>query len=301
MIYTITMNPALDYVVDFDTFTIGQVNRVEEEHIFYGGKGINVSVVLKEFGFDSCCLGFISGFTGNEIERGVKEELGLESNFIKVQKGMTRINVKIHSQQETELNGIGPIIEKSDIEKLMNQLEGLKDDDILVLSGSIPASLSNSIYFDILDRLKMKNIKVVVDATGDLLKKTLAYQPFLIKPNNHELAAMFDVELKTIDDIEKYARQLQTMGAKNVLISMAKDGSLLIDEFGKKHQIGVCQGTVKNSVGAGDSMVAGFIAGYLSGYSYEDTLKLATATGGATAFSSGLATQEKIKELLKQL
>lgn len=301
MIYTITMNPALDYVVDFDTFTIGQVNRVEEEHILYGGKGINVSVVLKELGFDSCSLGFISGFTGNEIERGVKEELGLESNFIKVQKGMTRINVKIHSQQETELNGIGPVIEKSDIEKLMNQLEGLKDDDILVLSGSVPASLSNSIYFDILDRLKMKNIKVVVDATGDLLKKTLAYQPFLIKPNNHELAAMFDVELKTIDDIEKYARQLQTMGAKNVLISMAKDGSLLIDEFGKKHQIGVCQGTVKNSVGAGDSMVAGFIAGYLSGYSYEDTLKLATATGGATAFSSGLATQEKIKELLKQL
>lgn len=300
MIYTITMNPALDYVVDLNEFVTGQVNRVEQEHIFYGGKGINVSVVLKELGFESCCLGFVGGFTGDEIERGVKE-LGLKSNFIKVQKGMTRINVKIHSRQETELNGLGPIVEEDDMEKLFEQLDQLHDGDVLILSGSVPACMSKTVYFDILERLKMKNIKVIVDATGDLLKKTLAYHPFLIKPNNHELAELFQVELYSIQDIEKYARKLQDMGAQNVLISMSKDGSLLIDEFGKIHQLGVCQGKVENSVGAGDSMVAGFIAGCLSKMSYKETLKLATATGGATAFSKGLATKEKIDELLKQL
>jgi len=295
------MNPALDYVVDLPEFKTGEVNRAQEEHIFYGGKGINVSVVLKELGFESTCLGFTAGFTGQELERGVKEELGVKTDFIRVDKGMTRINVKIHSHQETELNGLGPIVEQADMEKLFKQLDQLQKDDMLILSGSVPATMSKSIYFDILARLKDRDVKVVVDATGELLSETLKYRPFLIKPNNHELAELFHVTLHTLDDIEFYARKLQAMGAQNVLISMAKDGSLLIDENGQRYQLGVCQGTVKNSVGAGDSMVAGFVAGYLSNMNYLETLKLATASGGATAFSSGLATKQKIDELIKQL
>ena len=301
MIYTLTMNPALDYVADLPSFKLGQVNRTQDENIFYGGKGINVSVVLKELGFESTCLGFIAGFTGNELKRGVKEDLKLDTNFICVEKGMTRINVKIHSDQETELNGMGPIIEQSDILKLFENLNQLQSGDILILSGSVPKTVPQTIYCDILEKLKEKEVKIVVDATGELLINTLKYQPFLIKPNNHELAEIFNVEVKSIEDIGYYARKLQTMGAKNVLISMAKDGSLLIDETGKKHRLGVCQGTVRNSVGAGDSMVAGFVAGYLSNIDYSKILKLATACGGATAFSHGLATKEKIDELIKQL
>ena len=230
MIYTMTMNPALDYVVDLPSFKLGQVNRTEDEHIFYGGKGINVSVVLKELGFESTCLGFIAGFTGDELQRGVKEDLKLNTNFICVEKGMTRINVKIHSDQETELNGMGPVIEQNDIARLFESLNQLQSGDILILSGSVPSTVSKTIYCDILEKLKDKLVKTVVDATGELLIKTLKYQPFLIKPNNHELAEIFNVELKSIEDIEYYARKLQSMGAKNVLISMAKDGSLLIDE-----------------------------------------------------------------------
>lgn len=301
MIYTVTLNPALDYVVDLAEFTVGQVNRAESEHIFYGGKGINVSVVLKELGFESCCLGFVAGFTGQELQRGIQEELGLTTRFISVEKGRTRINIKIHSQQETEVNGLGPIVHMKDIEKLYKQLDHLQENDVLVLSGSVPASIPQSIYCDILERISKKRIKVVVDATGELLKQTLKYHPFLIKPNNHELEELFGVKLKTIDDIEIYARKLQTMGVQNVLISMAKDGSLLIDEKGQTHHLGVCQGTVKNSVGAGDSMVAGFIAGYLSHKNYDEILKLATACGGATAFTSGLATIDTINKLIKQL
>lgn len=301
MIYTITMNPALDYVFDLPNFEISQVNRAKDEHIFYGGKGINVSVVLKELGLESQCLGFIAGFTGQELERGVREELGVSTNFIHVEEGRTRINVKIHSQQETELNGLGPIIKDQDIEKLYQQLDLLQENDILVLSGSVPSTMSKSIYSDILEHLKNKGIQTVIDTTGELLIKTLEYKPFLIKPNNHELSELFGVQLEDIDDIEKYARRLQMLGARNVLISMAKDGALLIDEKGHRHQLDACIGTVKNSVGAGDSMVAGFIAGYLFQMNYEESLKLATAAGGATAFSSGLATKEKIRELLKQL
>lgn len=301
MIYTITMNPALDYVVDLPHFHIGEVNRIEQEHIFFGGKGINVASVLKELGFESTCLGFVAGFSGEELQRGIKEELGLKSQMIQVSQGMTRINVKIHSQQETEINGIGAIVEKSDFEKLLKQIKKMNDEDILVLSGSVPSSLSQNIYCDVLNVIKNRDIITVIDATGQLLLDTLSYRPFLIKPNHHELAQMFNVKLNNLDDIEKYARKLQDMGARNVLISMAKDGSLLIDEHGEKHLMGVCEGEVKNSVGAGDSMVAGFIAGYLSHLTYHEILKLATASGGATAFSSGLATKTKIQELLKQL
>ncbi|WP_455684387.1 1-phosphofructokinase [Thomasclavelia sp.] len=301
MIYTITMNPALDYVVDLPEFKTGEVNRAQEEHIFYGGKGINVSVVLRELGFESTCLGFTAGFTGQELERGIREELGVKTDFIRVNQGMTRINVKVHSDKETELNGLGPIVEQADIEKLFLQLDQLQKGDVLILSGSIPVTMSKAIYYDILARLENKDVEVVVDTTGELLIKTLKYRPFLIKPNNHELAELFNVELASLDDIEFYARKLQEMGAQNVLISMAKDGSLLIDKNGHRHQLGVCQGKVKNSVGAGDSMVAGFVAGYLSNMNHLETLKLATAAGGATAFSSGLATKEKIEELIKQL
>lgn len=243
----------------------------------------------------------IAGFTGDELQRGVKEDLKLNTNFICVEKGMTRINVKIHSDQETELNGMGPVIEQNDIARLFESLNQLQSGDILILSGSVPSTVSKTIYCDILEKLKDKQVKTVVDATGELLIKTLKYQPFLIKPNNHELAEIFNVELKSIEDIEYYAKKLQSMGAKNVLISMAKDGSLLIDETGKKHRLGVCQGIVKNSVGAGDSMVAGFVAGCLLDMDYSQILKLATASGGATAFSHGLATKEKIDELIKQL
>lgn len=301
MIYTVTMNPALDYVVDLPHFNIGDVNRVENEHIFFGGKGINVACVLKELGFESTCLGFTAGFTGQELQRGLKEELKLMSQMIQVNQGMTRINMKIHSQQETEINGLGPIVEKDDFEKLLQQIKNMNDEDILVLSGSVPSSLSQNVYCDLLEVIANRKIKTIVDATGQLLLDTLIYHPFLIKPNNHELAELFHTEIKNIEDIENYARKLQDMGARNVLISMAKDGALLIDENGVKHLQGVCRGEVKNSVGAGDSMVAGFIAGYLSRLDYHETLKLATAAGGATAFSNGLATQAKIYELLKQL
>lgn len=301
MIYTLTMNPALDFVAHLKKFETGTINRIEEKHIYFGGKGINVSSILKELGFKSTCLGFIGGFTGDELKRGVSEELGLKNEFIKVNQGMTRINVKIHSDKETELNDIGVIIEEKEIQALFQQLERLQENDVLVLSGSIPKGVSKSIYRDILEKIQDKHIKVVVDAEGDLLLKTLPYRPFLIKPNNHELEQMFNVSLKTIEDIEYYARKLQEMGAQNVLISMAKEGSLLIDEYGKSHHLGVCKGTVKNSVGAGDSMVAGFIAGCLQKKEYPETLKLATAAGGATAFSDGLATKDKIEEMLKQL
>lgn len=301
MIFTVTLNPALDYVADLPKFETGKVNRVEKEHIFYGGKGINVSAILRELGFESICLGFCAGFTGRELERGVKEELGLKSQFIEVEQGMTRINVKIHSDLESELNGLGPVIEDQDIQKLYQMIDQLQNDDVLILSGSIPKNVSSSIYEDIFKRLEDKNVHIIVDTTGEALLKILKYHPFLIKPNTHELADMFQVEVHHIDDIEYYARQLQAMGARNVLISMAKDGSLLIDENGEKHLMGVCHGTVKNSVGAGDSMVAGFVAGYLSHKDYLETLKLATAAGGATAFSSGLATRQQIEKLLQQL
>lgn len=301
MIYTLTMNPALDYVIQVNHFKTGVVNHTTSEHVYYGGKGINVSVVLRELGFESQCMAFVAGFTGKEIMHGIQEKLQLDADFIEVAQGRTRINVKMFSDEETEINGQGPIVTDADVQKLFHKLDRLEDDDMLVLSGSIPSSMCSTIYRDILAYLSHKNIKVVVDTTGDLLKETLAYRPFLVKPNHHELADLFQVEIQDLSDIEYYARQLQKMGAQNVLISMAKDGSLLIDEYGHSHRLGVCQGTVVNSVGAGDSMVAGFIAGYLSQMNYLETLKLATASGGATAFSSDLASKEKIDELLKQL
>lgn len=299
MVYTVTFNPAIDYVIHMGEVRLGATNRSEGEEMYFGGKGINVSIVLRELGIDSKALGFTAGFTGEAIEKGLTD-MGIDTDFVRLEKGNSRINVKIKSKEETELNGQGPDIGDKAIAALFEKLDRLVDGDSLILAGSIPASLPSDIYERILERLSGKNINVVVDATKDLLLNVLKYKPFLIKPNNHELGEMFGMELKTDEDIEKYARRLQDMGAVNVLISMAGDGAMLIDEFGKTHRCGVCKGTVRNSVGAGDSMVAGFLAGSLNG-DYEYALKLGTAAGGATAFSDGLATNEKISELMETL
>lgn len=299
MVYTVTFNPAIDYVVHTGEMKLGKTNRSEREEIYFGGKGINVSIVLREIGIGSKALGFIAGFTGEAIEKGLVD-MGIDTDFVRLNQGNSRINVKIKSMEETEINGQGPDIDSEAITALFQKLDNIADGDTLILAGSIPSSLPADIYQRILERLSGKKIKAVVDATNELLLNVLQYKPFLVKPNNHELGEMFGVELKNDEDIEKYARKLQEMGAVNVLISMAGDGAMLIDEYGKLHRCGVCKGTVKNSVGAGDSMVAGFTAGSLQG-DYEYALKLGTAAGGATAFLDGLATKEKIEELLKTL
>lgn len=299
MIYTVTFNPAIDYVVKADRIVAGSVNRLKSEEIYFGGKGINVSLVLSELGIKSKALGFIAGFTGKAIEMGIADK-GVETDFVRLNEGFSRINVKVKAEQETELNGQGPKISEEAIKELYEKLEELKDGDTLVLAGSIPAALPSDIYEKILEHLSDRRIKAVVDATKDLLLNVLKYKPFLIKPNNYELGEMFGVKLESIDDIVTYAKKLKDMGAVNVLVSMAGDGAVLIDENGRVHHCGVCKGTVKNSVGAGDSMVAGFIAGSLDG-DYEYALKLGTAAGGATAFSDGLAEKDKVYELLKQL
>ncbi len=299
MVYTVTFNPAVDYIVHTKELRAGATNRSDSEEIYFGGKGINVSIVLSELGVKSKALGFVAGFTGAAIERGVSEK-GIDADFVHLSGGFSRINVKIKSDEETELNGQGPKIPDEAVQQLFAKLDELQDGDTLVLAGSIPSSLPSDIYERILARLSGRKIRAVVDATKDLLVKVLKYQPFLIKPNNFELGEIFGVELHTADEIVKYAEKLHEMGARNVLVSMAGDGAVLLDETGKTHVCGVCRGTVKNSVGAGDSMVAGFIAGCEKA-GYEYALKLGTAAGGATAFSEGLATKEKINELLAQL
>lgn len=299
MVYTVTFNPAIDYVVRTDELIVGRTNRSRSEQMFVGGKGINVSIVLAELGIRSVALGFVAGFTGKAIEDGAAEK-GVETDFVHLESGCSRINVKIKSAEETELNGQGPMIPEKAIDELFAKLDKPEDGDVLVLAGSIPDTLPNDIYEKILARLSGKRIKVIVDATKDLLLNVLKYKPFLIKPNNHELGEMFGRELTTEAEIIEHAQKLREMGAVNVLVSMAGDGAILVDEHGKVHKCGVCKGTVKNSVGAGDSMVAGFITGSADG-DYEYALKLGTATGGATAFSDELAKKEEIFELLKQL
>ena len=299
MVYTVTFNPAIDYIVHTDEMTVGSVNRAKGEEIYFGGKGINVSMVLNELGIKSRALGFVAGFTGSAIEKGVAEK-GIETDFVHLDNGFSRINVKIKSGDETELNGQGPFIDDKSLNELFSKLDKLTEGDTIVLAGSIPASMPSDVYEKILERLSGKNVKAVVDATKDLLMNVLKYKPFLIKPNNHELGEIFGVTLKTNEEIAKYAKKLKDMGARNVLVSMAGDGALLLDENGKTHICGVCKGKVKNSVGAGDSMVAGFIAGSANG-DYEYALKLGTAAGGATAFSEGLAEKEEIYRLLEQL
>lgn len=300
MIYTVTFNPALDYVVKMDSLELGMVNRSTAEAVYYGGKGINVSIVLNNIGVESVALGFIAGFTGREIEDGVKA-MGVTTDFITLADGMSRINVKIKAEKETEINGQGPDIKADELLELFNKLEKLKGGDCLVLAGTIPASLPSDIYEQIMAKLMNKGIDIVVDATKELLLNVLKYHPFLIKPNNHELEEIFGVKLSTDEDIAEYARKLQVMGARNVLISMAGDGAMLITEAGEVLRIGVPKGKVVNSVGAGDSMVAGFTASYLKDHDYMEALKRGTATGSATAFSEGLATADKVEELYRQL
>ncbi len=298
MIYTVTFNPAIDYVMHIDDLHTGKVNRSVREDIFFGGKGINVSVVLAQLGVESIALGFSAGFTGEAIEQGIREQ-GIDSDFVRLDSGNSRINVKIKSAAETEINGQGPEIPSEKIDELFCKLNKIVDGDVIVLAGSIPSSLPDDIYEKILARLSGRRIRIVVDATKELLMNVLKYKPFLIKPNNYELSEIFGRELRSYEEIAEYAMKLQKMGAVNVLVSMAENGALLVDEGGNVHTCGVCKGTVKNSVGAGDSMVAGFIAGCEQ--SYEYALKLGTAAGGATAFSDGLADKETIYELLKQL
>ena len=300
MIYTVTLNPSIDYVIKVDNLTKGKVNRVSEEHVYPGGKGINVTRILKSLDNDNIALGFVSGFTGDYIVNSLKD-LNLKSEFIKVKEGFTRINVKIKSNEETEINGQGPKISEEELKEFYAIIDRLVDGDILILSGSIPSCLDEKLYEKIMERVNSKDIKVVVDATKNLLLNVLKYRPFLIKPNNHELAEMFDVELKSTEDVIFYARKLKEMGAQNVLISIGGNGALLVSEDDEVFISSVAKGEVINSVGAGDSMVAGFVSGYLKTGSYEEALRLGAASGGATAFSSDLASREFIDKLVKEI
>lgn len=301
MIYTVTFNPAIDYVVRLDTpLEVGAVNRAAGEDCVLGGKGINVSGVLAQLGCESTALGFVAGETGAWLERGLAAQ-GIRTDFVHLKQGMTRINVKIKAQAETELNGAGPAIPEQAQRELEQKLDALQAGDILVLAGSIPASLAQDTYERLLARLEGRGVLAVVDATRDLLVNVLRYHPFLIKPNNHELSEIAGRRLTTPDEIADAARTLQQKGARNVLVSMAGDGALLLTETGEVYRIGVPKGKVVNSVGAGDSMVAGFVAGWMQTKDYAYALRLGTACGSATAFSLGLATKEKIETLLNEI
>ena len=300
MIYTVTFNPAIDYVVELVSFNIGEVNRTTREYMNLGGKGVNVSRVLTNLEIPNISLGFIAGFTGEALKTGLGE-MDVKTDFIKLKEGNTRINVNIKGITETDINARGPEISDEAIDELYSKLDNLKDGDILVLAGSIPASLPSDMYERIMSRLYGKGIKFVVDATKDLLMKSLKYEPFLIKPNNHELGEVFGIQLKNDDEIIYYARELKKKGAKNVLVSMAGDGAVLVDENNIAHRIGTPKGKVVNSVGAGDSMVAGFLAGYLENGDYQHALKMGTASGSASAFSEGLATKQEVMDLLKKI
>jgi 1-phosphofructokinase len=299
MIYTVTLNPSIDYVVRLSDLTLGITNRTESEEYYYGGKGINVSCVLAELDLDSTALGFIAGFTGKAIEDGIRNDR-ITTDFIKLSGRISRINVKIKADEETEINGQGPDISDAELNRLIEKLDHIHDGDTLIIAGSIPKTLPDDIYERMLERVKDKDIRIVVDATKKLLVHSLKYKPFLIKPNRQEISEIFDVEVKTEEDTEKYARKLMEMGAQNVLISLGGEGAMLIDEYGNKHKIGVLKEKVINTVGSGDSMVAGFVAGYEKEKSYSYALKLGSACGNATAFLPGLATKEKINEILQK-
>ena len=300
MIYTVTFNPSLDYVVQVEHFQSDAVNRTSEEHVYPGGKGNNVAVIASNLGMKSRALGFKAGFTGAAMEQ-MLQEFGCDTDFIALEEGVTRINVKVKSEDEFEINGQGPRIPEEKIRQLYERLDALGSGDVLVLSGSIPNTLPDDMYERIMERLAGTDVRISVDATKDLLMNVLKYHPFLIKPNNHELGEMFGVTLKSDEEIGEYARKLQKMGARNVLVSMAGDGAILVAENGKIYQCPAPAGQVRNSVGAGDSMVAGFLAGYLKTGSYEEALKLGTAAGSATAFTSWLADADQIRETYKGL
>ena len=300
MIYTITFNPALDYVMTIDKLEVGSVNRSKTEKILPGGKGINVSMVLTNLGVENTALGFVAGFTGKNIEDIIMER-GCKTDFVTLKDGVSRINVKLMSEPETEINGNGPSISEAEVAELFSKLDKMKVDDTLVLAGSVPSSLPDDIYSRILEHLKDKGVRIVVDATGDLLVNCLKYKPFLIKPNNFELEQIFNTKLDSREDIVRCALKLKEMGAVNVLVSMGKDGAILVDEKGAVHDMMAPDGKVVNTVGAGDSMVAGFLAGYYEKNDYEYALKLSVATGSASAFSEDLATKDDVHKVYREI
>lgn len=299
MIYTVTFNPSLDYIVSVDDLILGMVSRTKKEIINPGGKGINVSLVLRNLGYDSTALGFQAGFTGKEILRRL-DERGIMSDFIEVAEGISRINVKIRSREESEINGMGPAIKEDEIEKLYERLNRLEDGDVLILAGSIPSVLPETMYRDIMERLSGRKLRIIVDAAGELLVNVLPYKPFLVKPNNHELGEIYGVTLKTRGEVVPFARRMQQEGARNVLVSMAGEGAVLLTEDGQVFQTEAPKGTVRNSVGAGDSMVAGFVAGYLASEDYEQAFYMGVCTGSASAFSEGMADRESVRKLLEK-
>lgn len=299
-IYTVTFNPSLDYIVSVDDFKLGMTNRTTSELMLPGGKGINVSIVLKNLSLDTTALGFIAGFVGEEIKAQV-EKMGIVSDFIPIGKGNSRINMKLKSIDGTEINGMGPEINKEKITQLFGKLDRLKKGDILVLAGSIPVTMPDSIYRDIMIRLKEKEVMIVVDATKDLLVNVLEHHPFLIKPNNHELGEIFGVELKTRKDVVPYALKLKEKGAVNVLVSMAGEGAVLAAADGTIYESPAPKGTIINGVGAGDSMVAGFLAGWLEKQDYGHAFKMGVAAGSASVFSEFLATKEEVEKVYHSL
>lgn len=297
MICTVTFNPSLDYIVRVDDMRLGVINRTNYEQVLPGGKGINVSIVLGNLGHESRALGFLAGFTGAEIARRVREA-GVSADFIEVAEGMSRINAKIKSNEETELNGQGPLITETDIEQLYARLDVLSQDDTLVISGSVPATLPGDMYERIMERLDGRGVRVVVDAERELLTRVLPYRPFLVKPNNIELGDIYGVKLETRADVIPYARRMQQAGARNVLVSMAGEGGVLVAKSGEVFDSPAAKGTVVNSVGAGDSSVAGFLAGLAETGSYETAFRMALAAGSASAFSDHLATRPEVEELM---
>lgn len=299
MVYTVTINPSLDYIATVDNFRVGMTNRTNSELILPGGKGINVSQVLKNLDVDNVALGFVAGFTGDELSKRL-ENMHIKTDFIKLTKGNTRINVKLRSNVETEINGQGPVISEEDIEILMRKLDDLTDGDIVVLAGSIPSGVTKELYKIIMERLSGKNVDVVVDATKELLTCVLPLRPFLIKPNNYELSEIFGTELKNREDVVPYAKKLKDMGARNVLVSLGGEGAVLVTEAGEVYAGKAPEGVLVNSVGAGDSMVAGFIAGFLESQSLEKAFCMGVAAGSASAFSEYLATKENIMDIYCQ-
>lgn len=300
MIYTVTFNPSLDYIVGVDHFELGMTNRTSYEQLLAGGKGINVSYVLKNLGFKSTALGFLAGFVGEEIKKRLTED-GINADFFMIEDGVSRINVKLKNIDGTEINGRGPDIKTYEVEELKAKINTLKEGDILILAGSIPQSMPDTIYMDIMNNLSDRGIDIVVDATKDLLMNVLAYKPFLIKPNNHELGEIFGVKLHTREDVIPYAKKLQEKGARNVLVSMAGTGAVLVAEDGNVYMSDAPKGTVINAVGAGDSMVAGFVAGYLETHDHEYAFHKGIAAGSASAFSEQLATKDEVETLFEMI
>lgn len=299
MIYTVTFNPSLDYIVTVPEFELGKTNRTAAEQTLPGGKGINVSTVLKNLGFPSVALGFVGGYVGDEIQRRLLK-MGLQCDFITI-SGCSRINVKLKNYNGTEINSAGPVISEAEKAQLIEKLQRLKAGDILVLAGSIPASLPATIYSDIMDMLEGRGVLFVVDATKELLLNVLKYHPFLVKPNHHELGEIYGVELKTRESVIPYAKRLKQQGAQNVLVSMGGEGAVLVDAQDQVHMLSAPEGELVNAVGAGDSMVAGFLAGWLETKDYQEAFRMGLAAGSASACSEELADRRAVDIMYRKM